>query len=110
MRVRLRGIDIARVRLADGSIKAYHYARRGGPRLEGEPGSAEFIASYNAAVASKPVRRKAELESIVDAYLDSAEPAGQEVAEAGRLQDGRAGVHSSRSRGTRRAPVDRPRP
>lgn len=31
--------------------RTYYYAWRGGPRLRGEPGSPEFIASYNEAVA-----------------------------------------------------------
>ena len=72
-RVRLKGIDTAHKRLADGSTRVYHYAWRGGPRLDGAAGSPEFVASYNAAVATKPTRRKAAaLESIVDAYLDGA--------------------------------------
>jgi hypothetical protein len=53
MRVRLKGINSKQKRLADGSLKTYHYAWKSGPRLRGEPGSAEFIASYNAAVAQK---------------------------------------------------------
>lgn len=53
MRVRLKGVHKTRKRLADGTVKRYYYAWRGGPRLEGEPGSPEFIASYNAAVAAK---------------------------------------------------------
>jgi hypothetical protein len=46
VRVRLEGINRVRKRLADGSVKIYHYHRATGLRLEGEPGSAEFIASY----------------------------------------------------------------
>jgi len=72
MRVLLKGIDTAVKRLADGSSRTYHYAWRGGPRLEGQPGSPEFVASYNAAVAERPNRRKGKtLEGIVDSYLDS---------------------------------------
>jgi integrase len=51
--VRLKGIAKATKRLADGSRKVYWYAWRGGPRLEGKPGSPDFIASYNAAVAKR---------------------------------------------------------
>jgi hypothetical protein len=40
-------------RLADGTRRTYWYAWKGGPPLRGEPGSPEFIASYNAAVAAK---------------------------------------------------------
>jgi integrase len=72
MRVLLRGIDTAVKRLADGSTRTYHYAWRGGPRLEGKPGTPEFVASYNAAVAERPARRNGKtVEALVDAYLDS---------------------------------------
>ena len=40
-------------RLADGSQRTYWYAWKGGPPLRGEPGTPEFIASYNEAVARK---------------------------------------------------------
>ena len=71
-RVVLKGVDSAVKRLADGSSRTYHYAWRGGPRLMGAPGSAEFVASYNAAVADRPTRRSGKtIEGIVDAYLDS---------------------------------------
>jgi hypothetical protein len=53
MRVRLKGINSYCARLADGTTKTYWYAWKGGPRLEGEPGTPEFMASYNEAVARK---------------------------------------------------------
>jgi integrase len=53
MRVRLKGINSRTKRLADGSLKTYYWAWKGGPPLRGEPGSPEFSASYNAAVAQK---------------------------------------------------------
>lgn len=53
MRVRLRGINSKRKRLADGTFKTYYWAWKGGPPLRGEPGTPEFIASYNEAVARK---------------------------------------------------------
>jgi integrase len=72
MRVVLRGIDSAVKRLADGSTRTYYYAWRGGPRLMGEPGTPEFVASYNAAVGDRPARRNGKtIEGVVDAYLDS---------------------------------------
>jgi hypothetical protein len=71
MRVVLKGIDSARKRLADGSFRLYYYAWRGGPRLDGEPGSAEFVASYNRAIATRPTKgtRSHTIEALVDAYL-----------------------------------------
>jgi integrase len=53
MRVRLRGINRRSKRLADGTIKTYYWAWKGGPPLRGEPGTPEFVASYNEAVAQK---------------------------------------------------------
>ena len=53
MRVRLKGIVSKRKRLADGSLKISDYAWKVGPPLRGEPGSPEFVASYNAAIAPK---------------------------------------------------------
>jgi hypothetical protein len=47
MRIRLKGINSKQKRLADGSLKTYYYAWK----LRGEPGSPEFVASYNDAVA-----------------------------------------------------------
>jgi integrase len=73
MRVVLKGIDSARKRLADGSFRLYYYAWRGGPRLDGEPGSAAFVASYNRAIAARPTKslRSHTIEALVDSYLDS---------------------------------------
>jgi integrase len=53
MRVRLKGVNSVSKRLADGSRRTYWYAWKAGPALRGEPGSPEFIASYNEAVARK---------------------------------------------------------
>ena len=55
MRIRAKGLNWATYKLADGTSKTTYYAWRGGPVLVGEPGSPEFWASYNAAVATKVV-------------------------------------------------------
>src|SRR5208282_884806 len=71
MRVQLKGVCHVRKKLANGEVRDYWYAWRGGQRLEGRPGTAEFIASYNAAIA---VRRKPsdnDLGFLLDAYQDS---------------------------------------
>jgi hypothetical protein len=44
---RLKGINVVRKRLADGGIHVYYYAWKGGPALRDEPGTPEFVASYN---------------------------------------------------------------
>lgn len=53
MRVRLKGLNSRRKQLADGTWRTYWYAWKGGPRIEGEPGTPEFMASYNAAVSER---------------------------------------------------------
>jgi integrase len=53
VRVRLKGLNKATKELADGRKVTYWYAWRGGPQLKGEPGSTEFISSYNEAVSAK---------------------------------------------------------
>ena len=71
MRVRLRGINRSVKRLADGTVKTFWYAWRGGPRLQGEPGSPEFIASYNVAVAAKVMPTPGTLQSVLQGYQGS---------------------------------------
>ncbi len=71
MRVNLKGLNWARAKLADGTIKTYWYAWPGGPRLHGEPGTPEFIASYNAAVASKATAEEGRLLSLLQGYQKS---------------------------------------
>jgi hypothetical protein len=55
VRVKLRGINSVNKTLKDGTRVTYWYAWKSGPRLEGEPGDPEFIASYNRAVANLTV-------------------------------------------------------
>jgi integrase len=71
MRLRLKGINVVRKRLADGSLRVYHYAWKGGPALLGEPGTPEFIASYNEAAARKVTPPLGKLLSVLQAYQDS---------------------------------------
>jgi integrase len=71
MRVHLKGIHSATVKLADGKRVTYRYAWRGGPRLVGEPGSPEFIASYMAAHASRREPDRAKFQSIIVGYKAS---------------------------------------
>jgi integrase len=73
MRIRLRGINCVRKRLADGTTRTYWYAWKGGPPLNGEPGTPEFVASYNEAAARKIVPPKGTLLSVLLAYQQSAE-------------------------------------
>lgn len=71
MRVRLKGINRITKKLADGSTVTYFYAWKGGPRLEGTPGSPEFHASYNRAVASRKAAPVGVLRFILDKFEHS---------------------------------------
>jgi integrase len=73
MRVRLKGLNSKRKRLADGTWRTYYYAWKGGPPLSGEPGSPEFINSYNEAIARKVAAPEGALVSILQAYQASGE-------------------------------------
>ena len=71
MRIRLRGINLKRKRLADGSLKTYYWAWKGGPPLRGEPGTPEFIASYNEACARKVVPPRGTMFGLLQQYQAS---------------------------------------
>ena len=71
MRVRLKGLNRTTRRLADGTVVTYFYAWKGGPRLPGKPGTPEFMAAFNAAVATKRKADPSTLQAILDAYQAS---------------------------------------
>jgi hypothetical protein len=73
MRIRLKGINWKRKRLADGSVKTYYWAWKGGPPLRGEPGTPEFVHSYNEAIATKAAAPQGMLLSVLQAYQASGE-------------------------------------
>jgi integrase len=71
MRVRLKGLNSITKKLADGTRRAYYYAWKGGPPLSGEPGTPEFIHSYNEAIARKVVVPRGTLLSLMQGYQAS---------------------------------------
>jgi integrase len=71
MRIRLKGINSITKTLAGGTRRTYWYAWKGGPPLHGEPGTPEFIASYNEAAARKVVPPRGTLLSVMQAYQAS---------------------------------------
>jgi integrase len=71
MRINAKGLHWTTVTLADGTKKIYWYAWRGGPRLVGEYGSPEFIASYNAAIATKIAPPEGRLLALLQSYQKS---------------------------------------
>src|ERR1700722_3905505 len=82
MRVRLKGINSKRKRLADGSYKTYWYAWRGGPAMRGQPGTPEFMASYNDAVATKIAPPAGVLLSLLQGYQQAAISANEPTVPA----------------------------
>lgn len=64
VRVDLKGV----AKVTSKAGRAYYYAWRGGPRLEGEPGSPEFLASYNAAHQGRHQSDDGTLRSLIAAY------------------------------------------
>jgi integrase len=73
VRIRLKGINSITKRLADGTRRTYWYAWKGGPALRGEPGTPEFIASYNEAVAKKIAPPSGVLLALLFRFQESAE-------------------------------------
>jgi integrase len=71
VRVRLKGVNHATKRLADGTVRTYWYAWKGGPPLRGEPRSPEFVASYNEAIARKVAPPQGVILSILQGYQAS---------------------------------------
>jgi integrase len=71
MRIRLKGINRTRKVLSNGTVVFYHYAWKGGPPLRGQPGTPEFIASYNEAVAHKVTPPRGTLLSMLQQYQSS---------------------------------------
>ena len=71
--VRLKGLNRNTKKLADGSTVTYWYAWKGGPRLPGKPGSAAFVAAYNAAVADRKTPSTETLRSLASRYKGSPE-------------------------------------
>lgn len=68
--VRLRGVHAVRVRRRD-SVREYHYAWRGGPRLKGSPGSAEYVSSFEEAHAGRKIGPKGAFKEIITKFKGS---------------------------------------
>ena len=73
MRIRLKGLNSVTKRRADGTKVTYWYAWKGGPALRGEPGTPEFTASYNEAVAKKVAPPTGVLLALLFRFQDSGE-------------------------------------
>ena len=72
-----KGIHRTTARLADGAIKTYVYAWKGGPRLEAEPGTAAFDVEYARAIAAhRGCAASGTLSQLASEYRASPEFAG----------------------------------
>ncbi|NGQ89282.1 tyrosine-type recombinase/integrase [Rhodobacter sp. HX-7-19] len=84
VKVVLKGVHKVKRRLASGETKTHHYAWRGGPRIEAEPDTPEFIAEFQRLTADRdrPTHHDGTFQFIINAYQRS--PAFKDLAEATR--------------------------
>jgi integrase len=61
-------VDLKGIAKVTAKGRTYWYAWRGGPRLNGEPGSPEFIASYNEAIEQRRTPDKSRFRFVVADY------------------------------------------
>lgn len=64
-------VDLKGIAKATAKGKTYYYAWRGGPRLRGLPGSAEFMQSYQEAIESRRQTDTGRFRSLVTLYKAS---------------------------------------
>lgn len=76
MRVELKGVHKTRKRLADGSWREYFYAWKGGPPLVGQPGSPEFVRSYQEAHAERKASPVGVFFNLISGYRGSSDFTG----------------------------------
>jgi len=71
MRVEIKGIHTTYKRLASGEVRKYYYAWKGGPRIDAEPGTSEFIRLYGEAGKKSPAGDT--MRGLIDYFKDSDE-------------------------------------
>lgn len=64
-------VDLKGIKKVKAKGHVYYYAWRGGPRLRGEPGSTEFMASYNEAIEDRRTPDKNRFRFVVAHYKAS---------------------------------------
>ena len=79
-------IDLKGIAKVRSKGRSYWYAWRGGPRLSGEPGSPEFIASYNEAIEQRRTPDKNRFRFVIADYKSSGDY--KKLAESTRNQWG----------------------
>jgi integrase len=73
VRTELKGIHSVKKRLVTGQTRTYYYAWRGGPRIEAEPGTPQFIRLYSEAHAEREAPAPRSLLTLVAEFKASAE-------------------------------------
>jgi len=73
VRANLKGVNTVRKTLAGGKVVLYYYHRASGKRLNGRPGSPEFIKDYGDAEQSQVQKRKGTLVGLIRDYTLSPE-------------------------------------
>jgi integrase len=76
VRVVLKGIHRVKRKLANGEMKVHFYAWRGGPAIEANPGSPEFVREYHDAHASLRQPRAGTFMTIIAQYKAAPEFTG----------------------------------
>ena len=69
-------VDLRGIAKVTAKGRTYWYAWRGGPRLRGEPGSPEFIASYNEAIEERRTPDQSRFRALVTLYRASSDYEG----------------------------------
>jgi integrase len=64
-------VDLKGIAKATAKGRTYYYAWRGGPRLHGEPGSPEFMLSYNAAIEARRTPDTSRFRALITLYKAS---------------------------------------
>jgi hypothetical protein len=68
VRVVLKGIHKVKRRLANGELRIHHYAWRGGPSINGIPGTPEFVSAYHEAHSGIRQPRAGTMMTVIAAY------------------------------------------
>jgi hypothetical protein len=64
-------VDLKGIAKVTAKGRVYRYAWRGGPRLRGEPGSPDFMASYNEAIRERHIPEPGKFRALVTLYRAS---------------------------------------
>ena len=80
MRVVLKGIHKVKRRLANGQIRTHYYAWRGGPAIDSQPGTPEFVRAYHDAHAGLRQPAAGTFMTIIAAYKGAPEFTGLAVS------------------------------